>query len=245
MYSLLIVDDDEVSVRTLATVPDWEALGIDRVYTGFSAHDAREILQKYPVNVLVSDIEMHGGDGFDVLDYIIGHNLNCRTIFLTNYSYFSYAQKAVNMGASNYLLKPVDFGRLETCVRAALESFKELSSDPGICGELLAEIKSRNKIVQSAVRYIGLNLGRNITRKDVADFLFFNEIYLSKLFKDEVGITLSKYILKVKMLTAGRLLRQGTMSVTEIAESLGYAQASHFSKLFTEFYGRTPSEYRE
>ena len=72
-----------------------------------------------------------------------------------------------------------------------------------------------------------------------------SEGHISRLFKEELGISPSDYIRNVKLDKAKNLLRFSDYSIIEISNYLSFSSQSHFSKLFFEDTGMTPKKYRE
>lgn len=70
----------------------------------------------------------------------------------------------------------------------------------------------------------------------------YNAVYLSRIFKDEVGLSLQDYIISIRMEHAKRLLEQGGR-VGEVAVAVGYDNMPHFSRLFKKHMGRSPKNY--
>lgn len=110
---LLIVDDNRYIVEHLKKSVDWERLGIDEVFGCYGIKRAKDIICEHPISFLISDIEMPGGDGFTLIEWILAEQYSIDTILLTSYADFSYAQKAVNLQCFEYLLKPVEKEKLE------------------------------------------------------------------------------------------------------------------------------------
>ncbi len=71
-----------------------------------------------------------------------------------------------------------------------------------------------------------------------------NEFKLKKGFKAEFGETVFGYVRKLRMQYAGRLLRDTSYSIDEVAATLGYEHAHHFSKAFENFTGCLPSHFK-
>jgi two-component system response regulator YesN len=112
MYSVLIVDDEPWVVYGLKALIDWESLGytvIGEAYNGLTALET--ILEKKP-EVVISDIRMPGLNGIELLDQINQKQLDIHVILVSGYAEFEYAQKAVRLGAFDYLLKQVDKDKL-------------------------------------------------------------------------------------------------------------------------------------
>ena len=91
--NVLLVDDDYFVVMALENKIDWEALGINTIFTAYNIAQAKEVLQNHPVQILVCDIEMPQGSGLELLAWVRDESYNVQTIFLTNYADFNYAQK--------------------------------------------------------------------------------------------------------------------------------------------------------
>lgn len=99
--------------------------------------------------------------------------------------------------------------------------------------------------VAVATQYIHDNINQNISRKDVANLVYLNEEYFSRLFKAKMGMTFKDYVMKEKMNLAKKLLAATNFSVGIIASKAGYDNFSYFSKVFKEMEGMTPLEYRQ
>lgn len=92
--------------------------------------------------------------------------------------------------------------------------------------------------------YIDNNLGTKLTLEDLARKCFYNPSYFSRIFKERFGMSLSDYLSKRRIETAIRLLKEGRLTVGEIAEQTGYPTKSSFYRAFSKVTGTTPSEYR-
>lgn len=95
------------------------------------------------------------------------------------------------------------------------------------------------------LNYIHKNIQKNITRKDVADAVYLNPEYLSRLFRKEKGMKLSDYILQEKMNIAKLMLETTNFSVSIIASKVGYSNFSHFAQSFKRLFGVSPSEIKK
>lgn len=103
---------------------------------------------------------------------------------------------------------------------------------------------SRSNIVKQVQQYVSEHLSE-ATLQNIADHVYLNPSYLSKIYKMETGEGISDYLYRMKMDRAAHLLRTTNEKVYEIAASLGYVKTSYFIKLFKDKYGMTPQEYRE
>ncbi len=122
MYTLLVVDDEEYALLGITQGIDWSPLEITRVLGATSADEAEAILSREPVDLVISDIEMPGRNGLDLLARIKEMQVDAHVIFLTGHANFAYAQKALQYGCDEYLLKPVDYQQLAEVVRKVLKT---------------------------------------------------------------------------------------------------------------------------
>ncbi len=98
--------------------------------------------------------------------------------------------------------------------------------------------------VSMAVKFINDNYCRNISIADVAASCCISAHYLSNIFKNELGFPPQKYLLDVRMSRAVELLAMDNLSISEVANSVGYSDALAFSKIFHKHCGESPSSYR-
>ena len=92
--------------------------------------------------------------------------------------------------------------------------------------------------------YIEEHLTEKIELAQVADHVSLSRTYASAIFREELGITMSEFILNERMLEAKRMLRDTDLTVAAIADRLAFCSQSYFTKNFTALEGMTPVEYR-
>ena len=105
-------------------------------------------------------------------------------------------------------------------------------------------IYSRHPLIRNAVDIINREYANDITQEDVAMRLNISKGYLSALFKAETSISMVQYITLLRMNKAEHLLRNSSVRISDIAEAVGYHDASYFGVQFRKLYGKTPAEYR-
>lgn len=96
--------------------------------------------------------------------------------------------------------------------------------------------------IRKCVAYINKNLGEKLTVNSVAESCGLSSDYLSKLFKEEMGVNISTYITHQKLELAQTLLWEGYDN-EKVCDTLGFSSQSHFISLFKKEYGITPREY--
>ncbi|WP_408070868.1 helix-turn-helix transcriptional regulator [Butyrivibrio sp. JL13D10] len=102
-----------------------------------------------------------------------------------------------------------------------------------------------SRTTNECLNYIYAHVIDRITIEDLADYLKTSTSHISRLFKEELGISPSDYIRNVKLDKAKNLLRFSDYPIIDISNYLSFSSQSHFSKLFFEETGMTPKKYRE
>lgn len=92
--------------------------------------------------------------------------------------------------------------------------------------------------------YIEEHLTEKIELAEIAEHVNVSRTYASAIFKEEMGITISEFIMHERMLEAKRMLRDTDLTVAAISDRLAFCSQSYFTKNFTEREGMTPVEYR-
>lgn len=105
------------------------------------------------------------------------------------------------------------------------------------------EFKNANKryIVQQITKYLEEHYQEKISLDQIASNMYLSSYYVSKVFKSETGDTPINYLIRLRMQKARELLNDcPALSVQEIAVTVGYDDAYHFSKLYKKYYGVSP-----
>lgn len=105
--------------------------------------------------------------------------------------------------------------------------------------------KSISKSIIKTTEYIYNHIHDRITLEDISENVLLSPSHLSRLFKKEMGISISDYIRSQKIERAKNLLRYSDYSYIDIANYLSFASQSHFIKTFDEYVGITPKKYRD
>lgn len=113
-----------------------------------------------------------------------------------------------------------------------------------IC-QMIQFSQNDHSIVSQTEQYIKQNLDKITGCKEVAAQMYLTPDYLSRLFKEEKGITLQKYIQQEKMEKAKNLLVSTNLSISIVAQLTGYSHFSHFSMTFKKNTGLSPADYRK
>jgi len=124
MLTMLVVDDELYALKGITQGIDWSDLPIGTILEAESVAEAKSHIERQAVDLLISDIEMPGANGLELLRYIREASPQTLTVFLTGHARFEYAQEALHMGCFDYVLKPIDHDVLKGIVARAIEEAK-------------------------------------------------------------------------------------------------------------------------
>lgn len=105
MMHILIVEDETILRQGIISLINWESLECQVAGECSNGKDAVEFLLKNHVDIVISDIKMPVMDGLQLCEHIQKHYPGVQILLLTAYSDFTYAQAAIKLGVSNYILK--------------------------------------------------------------------------------------------------------------------------------------------
>lgn len=245
MYKVVIVDDEAIIVEGLSQVIPWGKYQCKVVATAENAAGGSTAIREHRPDILFTDIHMPDGDGLTMLAGVRAENPDMQITVLTGYRDFNYAQEAIRLGVSRFLLKPSKMDELEEALEAMTGRLKKLDIRPE--GEDDRETQSDaagSFVVRQAVAYIADHCAEKLSLQDVADFCYVSQWHLSKLLgrytgKNFYDLLNSARIAKAKLLMADPALRIG-----DISDRVGYSDTSHFSRVFKKLEGISAYEYR-
>jgi two-component system response regulator YesN len=115
-----------------------------------------------------------------------------------------------------------------------------------VCKQIQEKRSGKSRNVIERIRSVMDNrYAENLTVSDIAESVYLSSTYVSLIFKQETGETVYEYLTKVRIEHAKELLRDPIIKFYEICEAVGYADPSHFSKIFKKHTGFTPSTFRD
>ncbi|MDC7235638.1 MAG: AraC family transcriptional regulator [Spirochaetales bacterium] len=205
---------------------------------------ALDLMKQTNPQVLFTDIRMPGVDGLELLEQVRSRYPEVHLVVISGYNEFEYARTSLRLGVEDYLLKPVDKEQLETVINTIRKKIQIRDENTDRSIQFYEDNAARN-LAQKTAEIIKDQFRENITVSDLAETLKVNSTYLSRTFKEEYGMTPSRFITDRRMDLARRLLRQyPDMEIKEIAAFTGYPDQNYFSRVFKKECGVSPLEYR-
>lgn len=121
MAEALLLDDEILVTEAIRKNVHWDRCGIQKVHICDSAGAAKKIIAERKIDLILSDIEMPGTDGFSFVSWLRRDAPELPVIFITGFAEFEYARKAISLNVEEYILKPVDYRELEEKICAVMQ----------------------------------------------------------------------------------------------------------------------------
>lgn len=106
-------------------------------------------------------------------------------------------------------------------------------------------IEQSRSVIERVMAYIKLHIAEDLSREDIANHVYLNPDYLTRIFKKETGMAVSDYLFQERLKLAQELLTKTDMPIGAVASHIGYANFSHFSRMFKKHLLLNPNEYRQ
>jgi two-component system response regulator YesN len=103
----------------------------------------------------------------------------------------------------------------------------------------------KNQLISKIHRFIETHIAQDVSLQTIADHVTLHPVYLSSMYKQEMKENISDFIMRYRMEKAAVMLGSTDIKIYELASQMGFQNPPYFSKLFKNYYGVTPQEYRD
>lgn len=236
---LLIADDEDVIRNGITKYIQLHTERFDKIYLAKNGQEALELIFKHRPDIMLMDIHMPIKSGLEVMEQALRAHILPTTVILSGYDEFKYAQRAIKIGAKDYLLKPCRSSDILNCL---LEITDELF---GKTKNQQGEIIEGNQLVNCAVEYIKEHYNESLTLHQVAEQVGITSGYLSTLFSKNLNRGFIDCLNEIRVERASMYLQQNYLKTYEIAYRVGFRDEKYFSKVFRKIKGMSPAEYKK
>ena len=228
---ILLVDDDSIFRSEFKDY--FEEYGIAEASNGIEA--LAIIKRPNEIDLVILDVRMSGMNGIEVLSQIRKLAPHMRIVIITGYGSKDVIVEALRGQADDYIEKTMDLDDMKQVIE------KFLDTKRGQPGNEAIDLKEKVKRVKS---YLERNALKHVTLKEAAQTVCLSQKYLSRVFKEQLGVGFNDYKLKLKIAEAKNLLAHSGYTVYQIADKLGYVNPESFMKQFRIITKLTPTEFR-
>lgn len=263
MYKVVIIDDEPIIAEGLSRSISWEKWNCEVAGTALNGEEGMELINRVNPDILFSDICMPGIDGLTMIAGIKSQHPNMEITILTGFRDFDYAQKAIRLGVTRFLLKPSKMDELEEAVEKMTANLKAnhiLPEEPALKAafkedmhesqsrpdgeENLVDSPAGSFIVNNALHYMEENYMNKLKLADVAEQCFVSQWHLSKLLNRYKEQSFSDILNNIRIEKAKEMLKNPTLRIGDVAEEVGFMDMAHFSRVFKKQVGVSANEYR-
>ena len=246
MKKVVIIDDEPIIVQGLSKSVDWNKYGCEVVGTAGDGLEGKRVIEELHPDIVFLDICMPQMDGLTMIAALKSEYSDMQIAILTGFRDFEYAQQAINLGVSRFLLKPSNMDEIDEAIKHMVErSDKIQGTVTESAGEESSEEQGAdNFIVRNALSYIEEHYNEKILLSDVADKVYVSQWHLSKLLNKETGKNFSEILNTVRIKKAAELLKDPSKRISDVSEEVGFLDVAHFSRVFKKVKGISANEFR-
>ncbi|MGB4657583.1 MAG: response regulator [Mobilitalea sp.] len=249
MFKVVIIDDEPIIVEGISRIICWDKYQCKIVATANDGIEGAEIIREHRPNIVITDISMPDVDGLTMIAGLKSEFPDMEISILTGYRKFEYAQKAIKLGITRFLLKPSNMEDIIEAIDTMVRNLQAKNILPG--SETInaqenekLDNEASNFIVNNAIKYIENNYPHKITLSEVAEKTYVSQWHLSKLLNRNLEQNFSEILNSVRIKEAQKLLRNPALRIGDIAERVGFVDMAHFSRVFKKNIGISANEYR-
>lgn len=158
MFKAVLIDDEKIVIEGLRKLIKWEKFGFELIGCYTDGIDGAANIRKIRPDLVISDIRMPGLDGFSMIEQVKNELPYTVFLIISGYTDFQYARKALNLGVSDYIDKPITIEK----VTAVLERVRKICED--------------NKVKQEKVKQVD-NINKNVLEKSILEFMHSDDTF--------------------------------------------------------------------
>lgn len=113
------------------------------------------------------------------------------------------------------------------------------------CDSFCGSIATSNHKIEEVADYISSHYSENINLDELSELFYMSKYHLCRTFKKYTGYTINEYININRVMQAKKLLTDTNISISKIAERTGYQSLTNFGKVFKQYMGKRPTEFRK
>lgn len=245
-YKVIVVEDEERILKNIVRKINQVNAGFKVVGEAKSGKEALVFIDEAVPDVVFTDVKMPVMDGLELLEIVHDRYPYVKTVIISGYADFEYAQKAIAYGVVGYLLKPVEIEELRKLLdklRIMLDHERETLKAKF---SLPSELRTAEDVVVRLKQFLRENYAENINLNFLMEGIGYSVAYISKLFARKVGVSPYHYLIALRIGRAKYLLKNWKdLSIKQVAEMVGYPDQCYFSRIFKKITGKSPKEFRE
>ncbi len=239
MIKLMLVEDEPQALNRFRNYINSYDGDFEIAIEATNYDQAIEKFKEQEVDAIFTDIVIPGGSGLAFIEEIKKLGYKGVVVIVSGYDNFNYAQKAIKLGASDYLLKPIFksdyFSMLDKIMN-------QVDGREIIHNKYYSEKLPQH--VRKAMKYVERNYEREIILTNVSKVACVSSTYLSSSFSKILNITFVDFVKYYRVEVACKLLENVDLTLEEVAEKVGFCDNSYLNRCFKKIKGISPGKFR-
>lgn len=243
-YRVMIIDDEESARKLMRALINWEEFGMEVAGEAASGVEAINTIDDIKPDIVFADISMPFMNGLEFTKLATDRYPELIIIIMTAFDEFEYARKCISMPVFDYMVKPMVRAEIEEVLKRAVERLKNSKDfweeQKKYSG---SEMDEESNSIELIKRYVeknyndsGINLGQ------VAAEFGFSSSYLSRKFKQDIGMNFVEYLTELRMKKAIEMAKDN-VKMFKTASEVGIPDPNYFSRCFKKYTGKSYSDY--
>lgn len=239
MLKIIAAEDEYLQRKSLIKlIKQWSA-DTRIVGEAESGNEVLTLLGAESADLVITDIKMPNTDGIELAKIIKNTYPDVRVVIVTGHSEFCLAQKAIEYGVKNYILKPIN---KKEFWKVLSELYREISRTSRNTFEKHDDYQNEYPF-NDIINYFHNNYDQNIHLRTICrKFPDISYEYIQKNFVSKFGQSFHDYCSNYRIQKAKEFLLKGN-NVTETAQLVGFQDTSYFVKVFKRITGETPKTW--
>ncbi len=237
MIRTIVIDDEKLICEGICKIIRENVPDMQIIASLQNGEECLTYLETNKADLIICDIRMPRVDGLTLIQILhsrYGNNLDF--VIVSGYDDFNYCRTALRYNVYDYVLKPLDKAEfINMLKRYCIEHNADDSTQ---------EVRSERADVHKIKAYLRTHYREKPSLEELSEVFYLSPNYISQLFRHHVGMTITDYIVRIRMEMARAYLRDPSRSISEISMLVGYSDPRQFSMAFHKVEGLTPSEYR-
>lgn len=132
MLRALLFDDEYIVLEGLGAVINWSQYGIEIAGTAQDGTTALQLINSEKPDIILTDIRMPGMDGLQLIQAVMDRTPEVYCIVFSGYNEYEYVKRAIQMGVSDYLEKPLEVEKIEEALQKAITRINQRTETKAI-----------------------------------------------------------------------------------------------------------------
>lgn len=211
-------------------------LMVTQLFEAQNGAEAVRIARQERMDIVFMDIKMPIMGGLLAAEQIKAAHPDCRIIFLTAYDETYLAGH--ELSGSDYLLKPAHPDEIRRTLVKYIPQHKPVRP-------MMLPRHTDNDDMIKVMAYIEDNLQQELSLELLSEQVHLHPQYVSRLFKNEIGFTITQFITLRRLKKAKHLLASSRETIAAISERCGFADSNYFTRVFKKHEGMTPTQFQQ